>query len=268
MVAERPSDPDALDLLLRGKALFSSAGTLESYSEVRRLFERAVELDPGSADAQTMLAHILMGLWSMGWPEDRDGVVRRAEEHVGRALALDPRHARAHYVRGVVEEARRRFELAVGAFDLAAELNPNYVFVHARRGWVLNLTDRPEEAVAEFRRAMAISPREPGIGSWHNGLAMAGLMLGRDQEALGHALRAVTANPGFHYAHLLHAGSLALVGRAEEARGALGEYLRLRPSETVASLRRAIRERTGHPLYLATWDRLADALRSVGLPDE
>ena len=122
--------------------------------------------------------------------------------------------------------------------------------------------------MAEFRRAVAISPREPGIGGWHNGLAAASLMLGRDEEAVGHAQRAIVANPSFHSPHLLLAGGLALLGRDGEARTALDTYLRLRPTETVASLRRNARERSGYPLFVAANDRLTAALRGIGLPEE
>jgi TolB-like protein len=187
----RAHDPTAVDLPLRGRALLGTAPTMENLLEARRLFERSIALDGGSADAHAFLGMALANLWTQNWEEDREGLLRRAEEHAARALDLNPRHARGHYARGMVHQGRRRFDQALAEFEIALDLAPNLPFIHARRGWVRNLTDRPAEALADFAQAVQLSPRDPYIGTFFWGMAIASLMLGRGEDAVAHAVRAV-----------------------------------------------------------------------------
>jgi adenylate cyclase len=261
-------DPTALDFLRRGSALFSSVPTAENLLEARRLFERAVALDADSANSHSLLARVLMTLWVQNLDEDGEDLLRQAEEHATRALALDPRLARAHYALGQVHQGRRRFDQALAEFDIALAATPNQPSIHARRGWVMNLIGRPEEALAAFERAVWLSPRDPWIGTTHWGVAFAHLMLGRDEEAAAFSVRAAAGNPTLPDLHRQLASTLALVGRTEEARAALTEYRRMRPGMTVERFRRRAREFSDHPLFLATCDREAEALRAIGMPEE
>ena len=213
------------------------------------------------------MGRLLTTLWSVDGPGDRDDLLRRAEAHAARALALQPRHVRGHYVRGMVHQARQRFDEALAEFDITVGLAPNFGPVHARRAWVMSSIDRPEQALAGFARAMRISPRDPWVGGWHNGSAFASQMLGRDEDALAHAVRAVAASQGLAETHLNLAAAYALLGRSEEARHALAEYRRLRPDATTEGLRRRWREWSEHPLFVATRDRQIEALRAIGLPE-
>jgi len=266
--AGHSQDPTAVDLLLRGRQLYQSAQTIEPLLEARRLLERSLALEEGSADAHAFLALVSMNLWTQNWEEDREGLLQRAEEHAARALELNPWHARGHYAQGQVAQGRQRFDQALAAFEIALGLAPNLPFIYARRGWVRNLRGEPEEALAEFAHAVRISPREPYVGTSYWGMAFANLMLGRDEDAVAFAVRAIAGNPGIPNVRLQLASTLALVGRTEEARIALAEYRRSNPGMTVERYRRRSREVSGHPLWVATRDREAEALRTIGMPDE
>ena len=52
--------PDALDLVLRGRAVLWQPGTHDSYMEAINLFEHALALDPESVEAQSRLANALV----------------------------------------------------------------------------------------------------------------------------------------------------------------------------------------------------------------
>src|SRR6202011_1079106 len=60
--ATRPTDhPDALDCIFQGRAALSKPLSRDHYAEAISLFERALTLDPRSAEAQSWLAHALAG---------------------------------------------------------------------------------------------------------------------------------------------------------------------------------------------------------------
>ena len=84
---ERPQDPNVVDLVLRARALLSLPRSRESVAQGRRLYERALALDEGSADAQAGLALTLVDAVSFGLSQDRDGDLELAEAHASRALA-------------------------------------------------------------------------------------------------------------------------------------------------------------------------------------
>src|ERR1700730_4556650 len=59
--ATRPTaDPDALDYILRGRAVLLKPRTPNTYREAINLFEHALALDPQSVEAQSRLAHSLV----------------------------------------------------------------------------------------------------------------------------------------------------------------------------------------------------------------
>jgi tetratricopeptide (TPR) repeat protein len=143
-------------------------------------------------------------------------------------------------------------------------LNPNFAPGYAQLGATALELGRPEETLPLIERAMRLSPRDPNLGPW---LAIAGIALlhqGRHQEAVAWLQRAVdTGTPvALHQAYL--ASALALVGRIEQAREALEEFLKAKPSATIASLRAAAR--STEPGYVAQRQRFYTGLRLAGLP--
>jgi TolB-like protein len=102
--AARPTErPDALDYLLRARAVWLRPASREHYREVIGLFERALALDPKSAGAQISLAIALTARVLDGFADSRDSGaadIVRAEELAGQALKASPRSPGAHHARG------------------------------------------------------------------------------------------------------------------------------------------------------------------------
>jgi TolB-like protein len=269
LAAERPGNPEAADLVLRGRALMTTFRSRESLAEARRLFERAVALDEGSAIAHAGLASAIYDPVTFAWSKEPEADTRIAEAHVMRALAIDRDHAWARRVRGMILERKWRFEEALAEFDKVVAFDPSNVAARVRRGYVKLKTDRPAEAIADISEAMRISPRDWNLDTWHHFLGSAYLMLGRDEEALEHFLKARAANP-FRQAHVFNlASGYALTGRIEEARATLEEHRRMGPTHPSASVaRRSWYPDSDYPLYRATRERQIEALRRIGMPEE
>jgi adenylate cyclase len=114
----------------------------------RRAAARAIELDPGLAEAHASLAIIL-------W-DDRD--YAGAERELKLAVSISPSYSMAHHWYGDIlldegrgEEALREFRLAEGA-DPLWPLNLNYL------AWTLIFLGRLDEALIAIRRLGEVAP--------------------------------------------------------------------------------------------------------------
>ncbi len=83
----RPTEgPDALDYLLRARAVHGTGGVRENVEKAVDLFERALALDPSSVEAQSRLANALVVRATHRDPVAATADLRRAEELIAQAL--------------------------------------------------------------------------------------------------------------------------------------------------------------------------------------
>jgi adenylate cyclase len=81
--AAQPTEhPDALDYILRGRAVLMKLRTTDIFREAINLFERALALNPQSIKAQSRLAHSLAGR-VLRWDGRLGGGRPRARRRVG-----------------------------------------------------------------------------------------------------------------------------------------------------------------------------------------
>ncbi|MBV9377630.1 MAG: winged helix-turn-helix domain-containing protein, partial [Alphaproteobacteria bacterium] len=124
--ARRPTDhPDALDYIFRGRAASQKPPTPESYAEAIGFFERALSLDPQSAEAQSRLAGKLATRVLNGMSTSPAADIARAETLAGQALATAPLSLLAHYVKGQVLRAQQRCDEAIPEYETVISSNPN-----------------------------------------------------------------------------------------------------------------------------------------------
>src|ERR1700737_3650173 len=128
--AARPTEhPDALDYILRGRAVLLKPRTRESHREAINLYERGMALDPHSVEAQTRLAAVLVDSVDGGMTDSASAAsdIARAEGLVDRALAASPRYAHPHIVKGHLLRAQNRWEEAIPEYETALTLDHNLV---------------------------------------------------------------------------------------------------------------------------------------------
>jgi tetratricopeptide (TPR) repeat protein len=75
-----------------------------------------------------------------------------------------------------------------------------------------------EAAIEELKRALSLSPFDSLLFLWTGSLATACFALGRHEDGVVWARKAVQQNPGYGTAHRLLAANLASAGRLEEGR--------------------------------------------------
>jgi adenylate cyclase len=267
--AARPTDhPDALDFILRGRAL--SSQTTENYAEAIRLYERALTLDPQSVEAQALLARTLAARAMDGLTNSAEADIARAERLVWQALAASPRSPLAHYARGQVLRAQGRCEEAIPEYETALASNRNWVEALANIGRCKFLIGSIEEAIAAQEQAIRLSPRDPQLGIWYLRIGQAHLLQSRIDEATLWFEKARSANPRLPFARAFLASAYALNGESGRASAELaearrlsggGRFLSIAHSKTVFDF--------GVPKVRALYEATYFAgLRKAGLPEE
>jgi TolB-like protein/DNA-binding winged helix-turn-helix (wHTH) protein/Tfp pilus assembly protein PilF len=269
--ASRPTEhPDALDYFNRARAAFLKPPTRENDAEVVSLFERALALDPRSAEIQSWLARALASRVLDELTDSRKSDIERAEALVEQALAASPHNLSAHHARGGLMRAQGRYEEAIAEYETVISLNRNFAQAYAHLGRTKLLAGSIEEAIPLQEQAIRLSPRDPNIGNWYYRIGLVHLLQSRADEAIFWLKKARNAAPGLLYvpAHLVSA--YALKGESELAAAALVETRRLNPDglySTIANVK--ARYPRPAPTVAALYENTFYAgLRKAGVPDE
>jgi adenylate cyclase len=271
--AARPTEhPDALDYILRGRAAGLKPPSRDSYIERIELFVHALALDPQSVEAQSRLAHSLVGRALDLRTDSAAADLARAEGLVAKALAASPRSAYAHFVKGQLLRARGRIEEAIPEYETALALDRNSV--GALHGLALCelFTGAIEETIPLEEQAIRLSPRDPVIGNRYGVIGTVHLLQSRTDEAIVWLEKARSAIPGTPVVHAYLASAYALRGETERAAAKLAEARELAGDDRYSSLARLKafgHGRWGVPKTRGLWEATYFAgLRKAGMPEE
>ena len=234
---ERPSHPDAFDLILRARSLGHLPPSLQQYDETEALYERALSLDPASVPAMVGIAFILInraGLAdSWGATENMQRVGRLLMQ--ARAIAPYSQVVLNLTVQWLQKQGRRREGVAVaeelirrfpndpsGYFDLAQ----NLIFIgHA------------DEVIPLEETAIRLNPRSSWMFGRYRDMGFASLLLGEDRDAIAYLERSLAADPDVagdrRWLYRCLAVAYARTGQMPNAKHALAEADRLWPYDTV-----------------------------------
>ena len=189
--AEVTDDLDAYDFYLLGRARLRSRAT----DEARRLFTRALALDPTFALAHTGLAEALLydaGQNYLGLSPDVEAL-ERARAALDRALELEPDQIEARASRILLAKLDRDWAAVDAAFAAAREPGPGYALTYyyyadALSAWGRETLDRPhfDRALPNFLRAQSLDPLNPLVA---RSLALYYRMDGRRRDAMAEAYK-------------------------------------------------------------------------------
>jgi len=222
--ARRPTArPDALDYILRGRAVVTKPISRERYDEAVTLFETALALDPQATDAAAWLAAALAARVVDDLSDLPNEDLHRAERLVAQALAMSPNSALAHYVKGQVLFAQSHCKEAIPEYERAISLDRSRAPAYARLGFCKFLTGSVGDAIPYFEQAIHLSPHEPGIAPWYGRMGVIYLLQSRTDEAIGWLEKANSENARLAFVHAYLAAGYALKGDTERARAELHE---------------------------------------------
>jgi TolB-like protein/cytochrome c-type biogenesis protein CcmH/NrfG len=266
--AEATPQPDALDLRLRATSLFYSSMAPEHTRATRELLQRSAALDPSSAETWARLGEVIVSDYLTSWNDTGREQLRVAEDAVRNALRIDPNHALAHVVQGLVQRARGEHQEALVAFNRAIELDRNFALAYACKGNELTLLGRPAEAPPFVEQAIRLSPHDASIGMFQWIIGRALFFTGQYEESIPWLRRSIETRPNLWFTRLYLVSACALSEMPEQAARALSEFNRLfsDPVYTLAVVE--ARERAtpnDNPIVVAARDKFHEGLLRAGL---
>jgi tetratricopeptide (TPR) repeat protein len=262
---ERPHNPDATDLAMRGWALVYASQTQDNNATARRLFEEALQVDPQAVSALTGLAFTHIRDVLNRWTDTPEEHLRKADELLARSLTLAPDNAATHQYKALLRRAQKRSDEAIAAAERAVSLNRNLAAAYTEIGWNYALLGQPEKTEGSVQQGIRLSPRDPFLVYWWLYIGVAQLHQGQDAAALDTFRRAVDADPGFPSSYGWLAAAYVFTGRETEAREPMERWLRAVPWMTLTRYKAS--EQSDHPAYVAQRPRIYAAWRKLGMPE-
>ena len=249
--------PEAYDLVLRGHEARRRT-TREGNVEARRLFVKALDLDPEYASAYAGLSWTHLQSWQFLWTTDRDSL-ERARELAERAIALNDTLVDPYRLLGQIYLWQKQHDRAIAQAERAVALAPNDADGYETLAEILGWSGRGDESVRLIRQAMRLNPHYPVFYLWTLGHAF--YLTERRQEALNAFSSIAKENPNFVPAHAYRAVILSELGRAKEAREAWSKASEISPGASTTTLRDRLPYKRPSDL-----DRFLTAMHKVSMP--
>jgi len=242
LIAKKPTvSTEAYTFYLKGRYNWNKRSSMAMPLALKN-FQDAVAIDPNYALAWVGIADCYVTAFGVYLGIHAQEALVKGRDAVAKALAIDASLGEAYATLGAVRASEWEWEAAGKMYQRSVELNPGYATGHQWYGELLYLAGRPDEAIAEMKKAIDLDPISPIINSV---LGWAYLGARRGEEAIAQAGRVLSAEPNFLDALDCKAQAMLLVGRplpeffpAQLARDSVG--LPLSPEEC-RSLRGAFR---------------------------
>ncbi len=252
---ERTGNLAAYDLVLRGREYWFHF-TKDCNAEARRLYQKAIKLDPDYARAYGSLAWTYLMDYQHGWSEDRDSDYHRALEAARQGIQVNPASHSNHLTLGQIYLWTGQHGRAILALKRGIELNPNDADGYMFLGMAQAYRGEPE-ALETIETGLGLASAIPDWHYWHHAMALA--LNGRYDAAVTEIGRMKDPSKGALRWLIV---SLSHTGRTEEARKAAQELLRREPEFRIGEQIRTM------PFARDTdRDAYTEGLRLAGLPE-
>jgi adenylate cyclase len=246
---------EAYDYVLRGREHYKQR-TRSANIKAKEMYRRAIELDPGYANAYVALAKSYINDMAFGWTEFHDRAYQKALDLVNKALALDESNAGAHAMIGASYLYQGEYDLAFSELQRAIELNPNDASSYHTLGWVMLYSSRTDEAIDALETALRFDPNTSPTSLFMLGTGY--YLKGQYDLAIKTLKKGVNRKSDFVDLHVILAAAYAQAGRQEDA---------MRETKTVLKLRPFFEIDTYGTVYRNPADRekILEGLRMAGL---
>jgi TolB-like protein/tetratricopeptide (TPR) repeat protein len=222
ILPQRTKNLEAYDHFLRAFEYFLTP-TPDGYAKARQMVEKAIELDPGYADAYELLSFVYFVGYAYQWDQD-PSVLDRAAELAEKAVSLDDSSSTAYALLGWTAVYKRQRDKAVANGKRAVSLGPNDAFAWRALSEIMSFSGKPDEALADAQKAMRLDPRHPESYLPREGFAYNSLR--RFEEAVAAFKAGDQTNP---WTHVGLAYAYSELSREQDARVEAAEVMRISP---------------------------------------
>ncbi|HEY8123365.1 MAG TPA: winged helix-turn-helix domain-containing protein [Myxococcota bacterium] len=255
-----PANAGAWDAFLRG--LFHLwRYTADENREARAWFERAERADPGFAAPLTFHGLSHLNDVNAGWTSDPGASAARAIALARRGVAVDARDPHARALLGGMLAVFGEKADAVAMIEQALAENPSFAWGHWALARGLSIWGRADEAVSHLKTALRLSPHDPLLAHFHEGLAFAHFARADYALALAAARESARLRADWPRVYQVLCASAAALGRGGEARRAREHGAALGERRPVAQIRASFARAGATPEFVESY---ASALASGG----
>ncbi len=251
------SNVEAWTQWVKGLSYYRQAVTRENFTAALSCWQKALALDPASADLHGSLGYMHYMDVRFGWWEDRKTALDKSRAYAARSLELDPDSVDGHTASSLSLLLVERYDEAAVHARRAVQLAPSSADAVTFACVVLANAGNPQEAVAHGERAMVLSPNYPAayLGQLGNAYRLAA----RLEEAIV-AFKGYHARiPGFGLSDLVIV--YQQTDRPAEAKRTAEQLLSVRRDFTIAAW-----AKTQYRADKAGIEADITALRAAGLP--
>ncbi len=250
-----PADLRAYDAILRFYH-YETELTPEAFEIALAALEQAIEIDPEYGLACSMLGHLHADNYALGFCEI-ESPLEKALLFTQKGVALAPENQFTRDALSLVYFHQGDKELFLQHVEKTIALNPNAPYVVGVSGWHMALYGEWDRGLTLLKKGMILNPYHP---TWfHLAFYMDYYRRGKYEDALAEALK--FNYPEMYWDPMMRTAALGQMGRAREAKTAVGELLEMVP-DFAAKSRRLI----GNYVKVDDLvDKIIEGLQMVGL---
>jgi TolB-like protein/class 3 adenylate cyclase/Flp pilus assembly protein TadD len=264
---DRPKNPDAVDLAMRGWALLNAnRNNKETLGEALALFEQALTLDPHNVSALTGTADALNTRVTLLLSEDPARDISRLDNTIDTALALQPDSAVAHGEKSWAYSQKRQWKTAIAEAETAIALDRNDASSQANASFWKATFENNGDGFQGVETALRLSPHDPLAPVWQYFSCDLHARQSQWDLAIEWCNKSVAADPNNWYPLVDLTAAYAWAGRDKEAREAAAQLKKVNPDFAVRAW--AGIDWTDDPTFNADYQRIVGGLRKAGLPED
>ena len=225
-----------------------------------RVGPRALQVDPDFSAAWALLAWTHVADARLAWTGSAQNAIKLGIDAAEKSIAANADESDGYAMMARLQLIQRHYDEAEEAVIKAVDLAPSAADHHVAYGFVLNMIDRPMEALAQIQLGMRLSPYYP---EWYLGfLGMSYRLLGRTDDAIAADLKRLDRNPNNGFSDVRLAAAYAELGDIERARHYIGETRQKLPNYRLFHV-----SQTDPYKNSKVMDHYVELLRKAGMPE-
>jgi len=228
--AKTTNNFDAYLKFLRGRKEYSNSFTKETNAQARHWYQEAVALDPQFSAAYAGLGWTYMYDARYGWSKSRRECMNRALELAQKAIDSDENHIVGCTLLSYIYRQKRQYDKSIAEMEKVINHEPNNASSYAQLAARLYVLGRGEEALAAAKRAIRLNPIPEDYYFYI--LGNSHLVMAQYEEAIA-AFKKFLDRKSSPVALIPLTVCYSILGREAEAQASASEVLKLDPDFSV-----------------------------------